>query len=72
MTSFNLSEICPFQSSLADIYAQVSHSGKITLTARYGLRAALLDHSLTEDEQNSIDRMLRGVRRGYLKIVDEL
>lgn len=72
MKNSYLSKICLLKSSLAEIYAQVSKTGKLTLSDRYGLMAALLQSSLSEEEQNSINRLLRGVRRGRLKVVDEM
>ncbi|MGK7927205.1 MAG: hypothetical protein AB4290_18500 [Spirulina sp.] len=58
--------------ALADLFAQVSQSGKITLADRYGLMAALLDDSLGEEEKASIDRLLRAMRTGRMKIVNEI
>ncbi|TAH31235.1 MAG: hypothetical protein EAZ10_01360 [Oscillatoriales cyanobacterium] len=39
---------------------------------RYGLLAAIFDETLTEDDKRSIDRLLRSVCRGRIKLVDEL
>ncbi len=58
--------------AISDLFAQVSTSGKITLADRYGLMAALLEESLTQEERDCIERLLRSVRRGRLKIVDEI
>jgi hypothetical protein len=58
--------------AISDLFAQVSASGKITLADRYGLMAALLEESLTQEERDCIERLLRSVRRGRLKIVDEI
>jgi len=58
--------------AIAELYAQVSHSGKITLADRYGLMAAVLDEELAAEERDSIDRVIRGTCRGRLKIVDDL
>ncbi|MEB3830527.1 hypothetical protein [Phormidium sp. CCY1219] len=58
--------------AIAELMAQVSATRQITLADRYGLMAAILADSLEEDERFSIDRLLRSVRRGRLKIVDEL
>ncbi|HBE19467.1 MAG TPA: hypothetical protein DEG17_21890 [Cyanobacteria bacterium UBA11149] len=58
--------------AISDLFAQVSSSGKITLADRYGLMAAFLEESLTQDERDCIERLLRSVRRGRLKIVDEI
>ncbi|MBE9126481.1 MULTISPECIES: hypothetical protein [unclassified Coleofasciculus] len=58
--------------AIADLFAQVSHSGRVTLADQYGLMAALLEDSLTEEERASIDRLLYACRRRKMRIVDEL
>lgn len=58
--------------AIADLFAQVSTTGCITLADRYGLMAALLDDSLEEEEQRCIDRLIRALYRGRVKVVDEI
>ncbi|HEY9904847.1 MAG TPA: hypothetical protein V6D43_20820 [Candidatus Sericytochromatia bacterium] len=58
--------------ALSDLFAQVTSSSKITLADRYGLLAALLEESLTSEERASIDRILHGLRRGRLKVVNDI
>lgn len=65
-------QLCLLQFALAELFVQVSCSGNITLADRYGLLAALLQDSLSEEDRHSIDRLLYGVRQGRLKLVDEL
>ena len=59
-------------SALGELFAEVNNRGYITLADRYGLLAAIFDETLTEDDKRSIDRLLRSVRRGRIKLVDEL
>jgi hypothetical protein len=59
------------QSALSDLFAQVNATGHLTLADRYGLMAAILDESLSEEERRCVDRLLRAVYRGKIKIVDE-
>ena len=59
-------------SALGELFAEVNHRGYITLADRYGLLAAMFDETLTEDDKRSIDRLLRSVCRGKIKLVDEL
>lgn len=59
-------------SALGDLFAQVNTTGYITLADRYGLMAAIFDESLSEDEKRSIDRLLRAIRKGHIKIVNEI
>lgn len=58
--------------ALSDLFAQVTSSGNITLADRYGLKAAILENSLSEEEQTILDRLLYGVRRGRLQMVNEI
>ena len=58
--------------AIADLFAQVSMCGKITMADRYGLMAALLEDDLTEEERNSIDRLLHAFCRGRMHIVDKI
>ena len=59
-------------SALGELFAEVNNTGYITLADRYGLLAAIFDETLTEEDKRSIDRLLRSVRRGRIKLVDEL
>ncbi|MBW4544224.1 MAG: hypothetical protein KME25_07260 [Symplocastrum torsivum CPER-KK1] len=58
--------------AISDLFAHVSTSGTITLADRYGLMAALLEDSLTQEERDAIDRLLRALRRGRMKVVSEI
>ncbi|AFZ16778.1 hypothetical protein [Allocoleopsis franciscana] len=58
--------------AISDLFAQVTISGKITLADRYGLMAAVLEDSMTEDERSAIDRLLRALCRGRIQVVNEI
>ncbi|HEY9892296.1 MAG TPA: hypothetical protein V6D37_10910 [Candidatus Sericytochromatia bacterium] len=58
--------------AISDLFAYASTSGTLTLADRYGLMAALLEDSLTEEERMAIDRLLRSLYRGRMKIINEL
>ena len=58
--------------AISDLFAQVSHSGRITLADRYGLLAAVLEDALTDEEREAIDRLLYGLYRGRMQIVSEI
>jgi hypothetical protein len=66
------SEIRLLPNAVSELFAQSSHSGYLTIADRYGLMAALLEDSLNEEERRSIDRLLRAVSRGQVKVTDEL
>lgn len=54
------------------IIASVGNNNYLTQADRYGLMAAILDESLSEDERKSIDRLLRAVALRRIHVVDEL
>ncbi|MBC6479574.1 MAG: hypothetical protein GDA56_19145 [Hormoscilla sp. GM7CHS1pb] len=58
--------------AIAEILASSSDSGVLTLTDRYGLMAAILDESLDEQEQRAVNRLLRAVLRGKIKISNKI
>lgn len=58
--------------AISDLFAQASSTNQITLADRYGLLAALLEDSITEEERASIDRLLYALNRGRLKVTAEL
>lgn len=58
--------------ALSELFAQATISGYMTKADRYGLMAALLEEELTTEEKCIIDRLLRAVRRGRLKLADEV
>lgn len=58
--------------AIAELFAQTSVTGRLTLADRYGLMSAICQECLSDDEREAIDRLLRSVRRGHLKTVDEL
>lgn len=58
------------QFTIAELVFQVYHSGLLTLTHRQQLKTAILEQTLSEEDQTAINRLLHAVRRGWLKIVD--
>ncbi|ERT03623.1 hypothetical protein M595_2190 [Lyngbya aestuarii BL J] len=54
------------------IVASVGNNNYLTQADRYGLMAAILDDTLSEDERKSVDRLLRAVMRGRIQVIDEL
>jgi hypothetical protein len=58
--------------ALSELFAQASHSGQLSLADRYGLLAAILDESLTEEERCVLDRLLHAVNRGKLNLIEDL
>ncbi|WP_143171030.1 hypothetical protein [[Phormidium ambiguum] IAM M-71] len=58
--------------AISELYAQVSNSGQVTLADRYGLMAAVLDESLDEEQRMAVNRILYGIHKRKLMIVDEI
>jgi hypothetical protein len=55
-----------------EIMASASETGRLNLGDRYGLMAATLDDSLSEEERRAIDRLLRFVIRGRFQVDNDL
>ncbi len=55
-----------------EIIYNVARTQKITKTDRYGIMTALLDDSISEEDQNAINRLVRLIVRGKVQVVDEL
>lgn len=55
-----------------ELMASVSDRHSLTQADRYGLMAAILDESLSEEERRSINRLLRSILRGRVQVVQEL
>ena len=53
--------------AIAEIFATVSQTRVLTLCDRYGLLAATLDETLTEEERRAINRILRAVIKGRIR-----
>lgn len=58
--------------AVSEILASVTDTGTLTLADRYGLMAAVLDDSLDEQDRHSLNRLLRSVLKGKVKIVNDL
>ncbi|MGD1806747.1 hypothetical protein ACP6PL_15075 [Dapis sp. BLCC M126] len=54
--------------AINEIMASVADKCPLTQSDRYGLMAAVLDNSLTEEERCSIDRLLRSVVKGKVQV----
>ncbi|MGF1492936.1 MAG: hypothetical protein ACFBSC_10900 [Microcoleaceae cyanobacterium] len=58
--------------AISELMASVADTHCLTQADRYGLMAAILDESLTDEERRSIDRLLRSCLRGRVQIINEL
>ncbi|MGK7905521.1 MAG: hypothetical protein AB4352_29770 [Hormoscilla sp.] len=73
---FNYKKMLPqiklIPGAIAEIMASTSDSRMLTLNDRYGLMAAILDESLDEQEQRAVNRLLRAVLRGRIKVSNQI
>lgn len=59
--------------SISEILASSSKTGVLTLADRYGLMAATLNNEdLHEEEIRAMNRLLRAVSKGRVRVVDSL
>ncbi|NEO26047.1 MAG: hypothetical protein F6K03_03895 [Kamptonema sp. SIO4C4] len=54
--------------AVSEMLASVAETGTLTLTDRYGLMAAILDENLPDEEMQAINRLLRAVQRGRVRV----
>jgi len=58
--------------AVAEILASASETGEIDLSDRYGLMAAMLDEFLDEEQMRAINRLLRAIAKGRIRVLDQL
>ena len=61
-----------FSNSVSEILGSIGVTGVMKLSEYGQLMTAILSETLNETERKSVDRMLRFVRRGRIKIEDDL
>lgn len=67
MTQVNL-----LPGAVNELMVAVRDRQSLTQADRYGLMAAILDESLSEEERRSIDRLIRSILRGRVQVVNDL
>ena len=60
---------CFIDSAIAELYADISTSRRIPDNDLDELIVALSEYSITEEENYLINRILYGIRRGWIKVV---
>ncbi len=58
--------------AINELMVSASDHKAISQADRYGLMAAILDESLSEEDRRSVDRLLRSILRGRIKVTDDL
>ena len=54
--------------AINEIMASVAETSSLTQSDRYGLMAAMLDDSISEEERCSVDRLLRSIVKGRVQL----
>ncbi|MEM9540649.1 MAG: hypothetical protein AAGA60_14240 [Cyanobacteria bacterium P01_E01_bin.42] len=55
--------------ALFELFATSVNTGTLTVSDRYGLMAAILQEDISEEERDTVNRLLYAVRRGRIKLV---
>ena len=58
--------------AINDLIATVNDTHCLTKADRYGMMAAILDESTSDEERGSLDRLLRSFVKGRIQVCDEL
>jgi len=57
----------PASHAMAEMFAQITTSGVVTLADRYMMKAVVLQESLSDEERQVLDRLLYAVRKGRVR-----
>ncbi|MEG4519999.1 MULTISPECIES: hypothetical protein [unclassified Microcoleus] len=58
--------------AINELIATVTDTHCVTKADRYGMMAAILDESISEEERGSLDRLIRSLVKGRIQVSDEL
>lgn len=58
--------------AINELLATVTDTHCLTKADRYGMMAAILDESTTEEELGCLDRLLRSFAKGRIQLSDDL
>ncbi len=67
-----MSQVNLLPGAINELIANVTDTYKVTQADRYGMMAAILDESTSEEELSSLDRLIRLIVKGRVKVTDEL
>lgn len=56
--------------ALDEMFARIWNAGQLTRAERRTLKSVVLNNSLSQEEQDVLNRIFHAVRRGWLKICD--
>jgi hypothetical protein len=58
--------------AINELLATVRDTHCLTKADRYGMMAAILDESTTDEERGCLDRLLRSFAKGQIQVSDDL
>jgi len=58
--------------ALGELLVAAQMTGMLSVADRHGLQAAILDPTLTPEDRQTIDRLLRSIMRGKIQISDDV
>ncbi len=58
--------------AINELIATVTDTHRLTKADRYGMMAAILDESTTDEERGCLDRLIRALVKGRIQVADEL
>lgn len=58
--------------AINELLATVTDTHRLTKADRYGMMAAILDESTTDEERGCLDRLLRSFVKGRIQVCDDL
>jgi hypothetical protein len=58
--------------AINELIATVTDTYRLTKADRYGMMAAVSDESISEEEHDSLDRLIRSLVKGGIQVTDEL
>ena len=58
--------------AINELIATVTDTRRLTKADRYGMMAAIFDESTSEEERCSLDRLIRSLLKGRIRVTDEL
>lgn len=67
-----ISDVIETSEALSYLYSQVTRTRSLTAADRQLIRSVLLQEQIHEEESRIINRILYSVRRGWIKLVEEM
>lgn len=70
--SATMSPVNLLPGAINELMATVTDTHRITKADRYGMMAAILDESISDEERGCLDRLIRSLVKGRIQVADEL